>query len=78
VQRFATFVGDSVLIAHYVPFDLGAMTYALLRAGKGVPRMPRWTRPCCPSGCFRRAQPTRCRRSCTSRTAAGGGAPRAA
>src|SRR5678816_842294 len=39
VQRFATFVGDSVLIAHYVPFDLGAMTYALLRAGKGVPRI---------------------------------------
>ena len=39
VERFAKFVGDSVLIAHYVPFDLGAMTYALLRAGKGVPRI---------------------------------------
>jgi len=39
VERFARFVGQSVLIAHYVPFDLGAMTYALLRAGKGVPRI---------------------------------------
>ena|SRR5689334_9970970 len=39
VERFAKFVGDSVLIAHYVPFDLGAMTYALLRVGKGVPRI---------------------------------------
>jgi DNA polymerase III epsilon subunit-like protein len=39
VERFCAFVADSVLIAHYVPFDLGAMTYALLRVGKGVPRI---------------------------------------
>jgi DNA polymerase III subunit epsilon len=39
VERFCAFVGDSVLIAHYVPFDLGAMTYALLRVGRGVPRV---------------------------------------
>lgn len=39
VERFCAFVGGSVLIAHYVPFDLGAMTYALLRVGKGVPRI---------------------------------------
>jgi len=38
VGRFLEFVGDGVLIAHYVPFDLGAMTFALLREGKGVPR----------------------------------------
>lgn len=39
VERFSAFVGESVLIAHYVPFDLGAMTYALLRVGRGVPRI---------------------------------------
>jgi DNA polymerase-3 subunit epsilon len=37
VTRFLAFVGDGVLLAHYAPFDLGAMTFALLRAGKGVP-----------------------------------------
>lgn len=39
LERFFSFIGDGVLVAHYVPFDLGAMTYALLRAGKGVPRI---------------------------------------
>ena len=38
VTRFLDFVGDGVLVAHYVPFDLGAMTFALLREGRGVPR----------------------------------------
>jgi DNA polymerase-3 subunit epsilon len=39
LERFFAFIGDGVILAHYVPFDLGAMTYALLRAGKGVPRI---------------------------------------
>jgi len=38
LDRFFAFIGDGVLVAHYVPFDLGAMTFALLRAGRGVPR----------------------------------------
>lgn len=37
LARFFAFVGDGVLLAHYAPFDLGAMTFALLREGKGVP-----------------------------------------
>ena len=39
VERFLAFAGDAVLIAHYAPFDLGAMTFALVRAGRGVPRI---------------------------------------
>ncbi len=39
LDRFLAFCGDAVLIAHYVPFDLGAMTFALLREGRRVPRM---------------------------------------
>jgi len=37
VTRFLAFAGDGVLLAHYAPFDLGVMTFALLRAGKGIP-----------------------------------------
>jgi DNA polymerase III epsilon subunit-like protein len=37
--RFLAFTGDAVLVAHYVPFDVGAMTFALLREKKPVPRV---------------------------------------
>jgi DNA polymerase III epsilon subunit-like protein len=39
LDRFLAFCADAVLIAHYVPFDLGAMTFALLRERRPVPRM---------------------------------------
>jgi DNA polymerase III epsilon subunit-like protein len=39
LDRFFGFCGTAVLVAHYVPFDLGAMTFALLRAKKSVPRL---------------------------------------
>ncbi|MEO6461829.1 MAG: exonuclease domain-containing protein [Candidatus Eisenbacteria bacterium] len=39
LERFLAFCDGAVLIAHYVPFDLGAMTFALVRAGRGVPRV---------------------------------------
>jgi DNA polymerase III epsilon subunit-like protein len=39
VERFVDFCAGSVLVAHYAPFDIGAMTFALVRAGRGVPRL---------------------------------------
>lgn len=39
IERFLEYVGDAVLVAHYVPFDLGAMTFALVRTGRGVPKI---------------------------------------
>ena len=39
VERFVSFCAGSVLVAHYAPFDIGAMTFALVRAGRGVPRL---------------------------------------
>jgi DNA polymerase-3 subunit epsilon len=39
VQRFLAFAEGTILIAHYAPFDIGAMTFALVRAGRGVPRL---------------------------------------
>lgn len=39
VGRFVQFCAGTVLIAHYAPFDLGAMTFALVRAGRGVPKL---------------------------------------
>jgi DNA polymerase III epsilon subunit-like protein len=39
LERFFAFAGNAVLIAHYAPFDIGAMTFALARAGRGVPRL---------------------------------------
>jgi DNA polymerase III subunit epsilon len=39
LERFFAFAGDAVLIAHYAPFDIGAMTFALAREGRGVPRL---------------------------------------
>jgi DNA polymerase-3 subunit epsilon len=39
VERFAAFCEGAVLVAHYAPFDIGAMTFELVRAGRGVPRL---------------------------------------
>ena len=39
LSRFFAFCGDAVLVAHYVPFDVGAMTFALLREKQKVPRL---------------------------------------
>jgi DNA polymerase III epsilon subunit-like protein len=39
IERFLHFVGDAVVLAHYVPFDLGAMAFALVRAGRPVPHL---------------------------------------
>ena len=39
LERFFAFCGDAILLAHYVPFDLGAMAFARAREGKGVPRL---------------------------------------
>ena len=39
LSRFFAFCGDAVLVAHYVPFDVGAMTFALLREKRPVPRL---------------------------------------
>jgi DNA polymerase-3 subunit epsilon len=39
LPRFFAFAHDAVLIAHYAPFDVGAMTFALTREGRGVPRL---------------------------------------
>jgi DNA polymerase III epsilon subunit-like protein len=39
LERFFAFCEGSVLIAHYAPFDLGAMAFARVRAGRGVPRL---------------------------------------
>lgn len=39
VTRFVEFGADTILIAHYAPFDIGAMTFELVRAGRGVPRL---------------------------------------
>ena len=39
VERFVAFCADTILIAHYAPFDIGAMTFALVRAGRGAPRL---------------------------------------
>jgi DNA polymerase III epsilon subunit-like protein len=39
LERFFEFCGDAVLLAHYAPFDLGTMTYALLRENRRVPRL---------------------------------------
>ncbi|MGH7724875.1 MAG: exonuclease domain-containing protein [Candidatus Eiseniibacteriota bacterium] len=39
LERFFGFCGGATMVAHYVPFDFGAMTYALLREGRGVPRL---------------------------------------
>ena len=39
VERFLAFCEGAVLVAHYAPVDIGAMTFALVRAGRGVPRL---------------------------------------
>ncbi len=39
LERFFAFAGGAILVAHYAPFDVGAMTFALARAGRGVPRL---------------------------------------
>lgn len=39
LERFFAFCDGAVLIAHYAPFDVGAMAFALVRAGRGVPRL---------------------------------------
>lgn len=39
LDRFFAYCDDAVLLAHYAPFDVGAMTFALARAGRGVPRL---------------------------------------
>ncbi len=39
LERFFAFCGGATLLAHYAPFDLGAMTYALLRERRCVPRL---------------------------------------
>ena len=39
LERFFAFCDDAILLAHYVPFDLGIMSFARAREGKGVPRL---------------------------------------
>ncbi len=40
IKDVAQFVGDSVLIAHHAPFDLGFLSYDLERFGFSLPKTP--------------------------------------
>ena len=39
LERFFAFVGDSVLLAHYAPFDAGVITFAHAREKRRVPSL---------------------------------------
>ena len=39
LERFFAFCDDAILLAHYAPFDLGIMSFARAREGRGAPRL---------------------------------------